>query len=570
MKIIRVFLISIVLINPSFPQINWVSQPVPPGICLLLNLDFQGSNGFSGGWKFDPDFTGAGVYTTDGGNTWINSTFPSSTRVFIYTRIFSNLNGIAACAYNYDQNAEFNVKAYIEELYSKKEYTKLAFASIGDIGEVSTGGMTLKTQDGGITWQTVSVLPDSFTYVNAGYFLNENTGFVVAHTDSFYHILKTTDGGTNWNSKFTFPPGSGSMSIVFSSSDNGVATGYNLVASTQQGIIVSTNDGGENWDYQFITEIYDVDRVSFTDESTFYATGQNFMIGSVYKSTDAGLNWIPTSFNSDTMLLDGINFMQYSESGIIWGTTFSNMEIAVSKTLDGGSNWTEPEPISEYPTYSAYGSKIIDEENIYLAGGSILENSAIILKTTNAGLPVELNSFKAEVLKDNIKLTWMTGSEINNHGFEVQRSPVENEFATIGFVKGNGTTPESHSYSFTDKELPQGKYLYRLKQVDYNGSFKYSETIETSISNPEYSLEQNYPNPFNPVTTIKFTLGSKQIVSLKVYDILGNEIANLVSEERLPGTYKVDFNSAEFSSGIYFYKMQAGTFYQIRKMVLVK
>lgn len=185
-------------------------------------------------------------------------------------------------------------------------------------------------------------------------------------------------------------------------------------------------------------------------------------------------------------------------------------------------------------------------------------------------VPVELTSFTAAVSGNDVNLNWSTASETNNLGFEVQRK-MGNEFVTIGYVKGNGTTAQTHNYSYIDKELPAGKYAYRLRQVDYNGAYEYSQIAETTIEAPKvFSLEQNYPNPFNPSTKISWQspVSSRQV--LKVFDVLGNEVATLLDEYKPEGNYEVEFFANEFSSGIYYYQLKAGDFIQTKKMILIK
>lgn len=222
-------------------------------------------------------------------------------------------------------------------------------------------------------------------------------------------------------------------------------------------------------------------------------------------------------------------------------------------------------------------------------------------------IPVELVSFTASINENEVRLNWSTATETNNRGFEIERSPslipsqregtsqtLWGDWEEIGFVPGFGTTTEPKSYTFTDdlsltSNLPSARHglthtlRYRLKQIDFDGTSRYSEIVEVEIYSPaEFSLEQNYPNPFNPSTKIKFTIPSviaseakqSQLVTLKIYDILGNEVATLVNEEKPAGTYEVEFNTSSIkhqpSSGIYFYKLQVGSYTQIRKMTLLK
>ena len=198
-------------------------------------------------------------------------------------------------------------------------------------------------------------------------------------------------------------------------------------------------------------------------------------------------------------------------------------------------------------------------------------------------IPVELVSFNVSVVNNSVSLSWVTSSELNNSGFEVQKkvnslqSSVSNsEFETIGFVEGNGTTTETNHYFFEDKNLSSGKYSYRLKQIDFDGTYEYSGIVEAEVNTPiEFSLSQNYPNPFNPTTKIKYTIpfvgtSLMKFVQLKVFDVLGNEVATLVNELKPAGVYEVTFNASELGSGVYIYKLQAGDYISAGKMLLTK
>jgi hypothetical protein len=200
-------------------------------------------------------------------------------------------------------------------------------------------------------------------------------------------------------------------------------------------------------------------------------------------------------------------------------------------------------------------------------------------------IPVELTSFYSEIKNEIVTLHWETATETNNLGFEIERKQKDSEWRTIGFKEGKGTTTEKQSYSFIDKNISTGNYLYRLKQIDYDGSFEYSDILEVeAIVIHHFSVEQNYPNPFNPTTKIKFTIPTsplnpspyqgegqrERFITLIVYDVLGNKIATLVNQEKPAGSYEVEFSGTTLPSGIYFYQIKVGSFIQTRKMVLMK
>jgi hypothetical protein len=213
-----------------------------------------------------------------------------------------------------------------------------------------------------------------------------------------------------------------------------------------------------------------------------------------------------------------------------------------------------------------YGVSFTDANRGTAVGGST------ILHTTNGGVvPVELTSFTAEAMDQKVILRWTTATELNNNGFEIQRKVAESDFATVGFVRGEGTTTNQREYSYIDKDLADGKYFYRLKQVDYNGTYEYSDVIEVDVrSLNEYTLEQNYPNPFNPATTIGYVLREKTNAKLILLNAIGEEVAVLVNGEQDKGFHKIDFNASTLASGVYFYRLQAGSFVQTRKMILLK
>ncbi len=186
-------------------------------------------------------------------------------------------------------------------------------------------------------------------------------------------------------------------------------------------------------------------------------------------------------------------------------------------------------------------------------------------------LPVELTSFNASASGNNVNLTWTTATEKNNRGFEVERKSADGEFASCAFINGAGTTIESRSYTYTDTKLSEGKYTYRLKQIDLDGSFTYSKAVEVDVTAPvQFELGQNYPNPFNPSTVISYQIPVSGMVTLKVYDMLGNEAASLVNSEMPAGKHNVSFNAADLSSGVYYYTLSTPGFTATKKLTLIK
>ncbi len=188
-------------------------------------------------------------------------------------------------------------------------------------------------------------------------------------------------------------------------------------------------------------------------------------------------------------------------------------------------------------------------------------------------LPVELTSFIATATAEGVLLNWTTATEINNQGFEIERSSDGVEFYTVGFVQGAGTSTERREYVYTNKVDYKGGeiFYYRLKQIDLDGGVQYSNIVEIEFNVPkDFVLHQNYPNPFNPSTTIKYAVPKTSLVSIKVYDLTGQEVASLVNEMKDAGTYEVKFDARNLASGVYIYKMSADNFTSVKKLNLLK
>ena len=187
-------------------------------------------------------------------------------------------------------------------------------------------------------------------------------------------------------------------------------------------------------------------------------------------------------------------------------------------------------------------------------------------------IPVELTSFTATIQFGIVNLHWTTATETNNLGFEIERKVIQiegnGEWITIGFREGYGTTTEPKEYSYSDDVsiLQASSFAYRLKQIDFDGSYTYSD--EVLVNNPvlvDYALQQNYPNPFNPVTTISYSLPIKSQVELVVYNALGESIIQLVNEVKEAGSYSVELIAESLPSGVYLYNYKQKILLKLRK-----
>lgn len=241
---------------------------------------------------------------------------------------------------------------------------------------------------------------------------------------------------------------------------------------------------------------------------------------------------------------------------------------------------------ADYRSYIGSGPFSIPVGQELLVGFAIVHGSSLADLQQNAVLayqkgvqlvPVELTSFTASVISDKVNLKWATATEVNNHGFEIERRIVgESDWATIGFKAGSGTSTSETQYTFTDDlSLISAKQIaYRLKQIDFDGTYSYSDEVmvEYNATPTDYSITQNYPNPFNPTTTIKFQLPADKFVSLKVFNSLGEEVQTLVNGLIKTGSHEVEFNGEGLSSGVYLYVLRVGDdeFVKTMKMILMK
>jgi hypothetical protein len=276
----------------------------------------------------------------------------------------------------------------------------------------------------------------------------------------------------------------------------------------------------------------------------------------VLLSTDGGETWITKSNG----IVNELMSVKFTNLTTVW-IAASNGEVMY--TTDLGDNWAFFNDL----TNNNLSTLFFTDENTGWVGG----NNGTIFKYQNDILPVELISFTADVTDGKVKLQWQTGTEVNNSGFEIERKSNQEEWTRLGFVEGKGNSTSIKSYFFTDMSLVGGsKFQYRLKQLDYDGKYKYSNEIEVEIVPNQFALYQNYPNPFNPITKIRYILPKESQVVIKIYDVLGSEVTTLLNEKKEPGVYEVELNAQSLASGAYIYRIVAGQFVETKKLVLMK
>lgn len=221
--------------------------------------------------------------------------------------------------------------------------------------------------------------------------------------------------------------------------------------------------------------------------------------------------------------------------------------------------------------YFAFGQAIsADGKVIGMTAYTPLGEARALLLRINQPVPVELISFTASANNSVINLNWSTATELNNSGFEIQRKNENSDWISIGFIKGFGTTTTQNNYSYTDQNPFMGNNLYRLKQIDLDGTFEYSDEVNVELVLSEYVLAQNYPNPFNPTTTINFNIPKEDFVNVTIFNSIGEKVATLLDGIMTSGSHSLTFDANGFASGLYILRMSSGSYSNTIKMNLMK
>lgn len=440
------------------------------------------------------------------------------------------------------------------------------------IGETQNGGLT-RTTNNGASWINGT----------GGIDMGENAAWVAPIINDYNNpavfytarqkVYKSTNNGGSWTAISNNINGSSAVSeLAVSPTDPSL-----LYCSTGATLFKST-DGGSNWvnssaglPNRTITSIY----VQPTDSHIAFVTCSGYGTDKVFISTNQGAGWNSISGNLPDSPVNDIYI--YTGDASHPNTYFVATDIGVFMTNDGGQNWIElanglPNTVILHLDYS-------DSTHMLRAG---THGRGVYETYINLATPVELTSFKANIQKENkVLLTWSTSTETNNKGFEIERKLKNNNWILAGFVQGNGTTTEQHTYNFTDDISSlkyDGRILYRLKQIDFNGTFKYSNTAYADVNYlpDDVQLFQNYPNPFNPTTTITYAIPYEANVKLIIYNSIGQKIAELVNETQNEGYHQVWWNANQFSSGLYLYVLEVkgvngqSLIQQTKKLILMK
>jgi len=489
-----------------------------------------------------------GMYrSTDNGSSWDKSQtgFPAGTSILCLLESQSSIYaGTRDGVFSTDDNGDTwtkmggtNDTTMYSDIWAMCEHNGVLYASM----QLYFDATVYKSTNKGSTWIRCGMvgLPFGLSFIKG---LESSGNNIVAGTDE--GIFYSSDGGENWN-----PTNAPTINVPsLASSEN-----YVYAAIPTAGGVYRSVNNGVNWSISLPSTV-DYIEVAAKDN---YAYAGSFFDGGRYSSA-YGSGWsVCNGFPSGASIFE---IGPVGDGMVLAGTDLSPNWIYISN--DYGTYFT---PYSEGLFENASVEAFAFNETFMFAGTDY--NG--VWRRYFPGVPVELVSFSAESNSNIVTLSWTTSTETNNSGFEIQRKSIDWE--RIGFIEGSGTTTEENSYSFADENLSSGIYQYRLKQIDYDGSFEFSDIVEVEIISPiEFSLKQNYPNPFNPTTTIQYSIPESGNVKLIVYNSLGEQVATIVNDFKESGNHQVEFDATRLSSGIYYYSLQINSFVETKKMVIMK
>ena len=556
------------------------------------------SEGFVFGYSQYPNRFFIIGYSTNGGNNWVFKYSPFNLdglqlnteatldSIFINTA----MNGMILRSTDKGNSWSFSMDNPLEMLYS------IDFLNTGLGIAGADSGRFLKSSDGGINWTKnntgfstslksvqcvdenfftasgyIDTYPSTYPYIlistDAGTTWNNNTRilsnpisivgadvvdtqnvFICGNTENYgdAYIYRSSDGGVNWQQSYfsnivdLYDISSFNSSLIF-------ACGQKRYAF--EGLVLKSIDSGQSWSSHNISSGYPIYEISIPDSSAMYA----FTESKMYKSTDVGDTW-DIIYQSSYPIFRDIEFVSENVGFVLSGLSYSS---SIYKTTDGGTNWD----IFSISSNSEVYSMSFPSENVGYACGFYN-----LFKTNNGGINwVQLNniananSFSEVVFNDELN-GWIIG----NNGIY---------YTSDG---GQSWTQEFNSeYSFNTFAIKKSESLYAAgggcRLIKYNADLASAVVLDQKSTLPiEFALLQNYPNPFNPITKIRYDIATASQVTLKIYDILGEEVITLVNELVQPGRYTVDWNAGSFASGVYLYTITAGDFIETKKMILIR
>lgn len=421
--------------------------------------------------------------------------------------------------------------------------------SLDSHGNLYIAGLqaVVKSTDLGISWTRID---NDIPGLEYGLYIYNDILYVANETNLFY----SSDYGNSWITT-NFNHGWGS---VQRNHEYLFATYYAMGHSG----LSRSSDNGITWNP--VSMSFGVATFHVSDENGLLLYSDEENIGLFY-SSDNGDSWIHSDYFQSAN-----NFVH-----AIYRTPSARYFVKVAGETQAGL-YTSVNPVTGWK-YIGLG----DKENYAVAVDN--ETEIVYVGLPGEGIyyhvgpytPVELIGFGGKASGATVKLHWSTSSEANNRGFEIERSVVRGQWQKVGFVDGHGTITEKTDYSYIDNSPHFRKNQYKLRQIDYNGSFQYSDIIEVDVLPVDFGLAQNFPNPFNPSTKIEYSIADAGNVTIRVYDATGSEVRKNSEGNKEVGKYVYEFKGGDLSSGIYFYELTVEDengikFRAVNKMLLLK
>jgi len=467
-------------------------------------------------------------------------------------------------------------------------------------------GIVLRTTNGGTNW-TIQLNETGYTLIGVS-FSDANNGTVVGGGYPNFSlgttILRTTNGGTNWNSQTSGTTTAGFQDVFFADANNGWVIGIDEFNNS--GVILKTTNGGTTWSEQTIGTYLGLRGLFFTDLNNGWVVAISSPYGKIFHTTNGGTTWTSQTVTETNYLFD-IAFSDENNGWIIGNANFRTTDGGTTwieqyglvlegeaicfadanngwvvgaqgkifRTTNGGTDWIQQ---TSGTTNQLWDVSFTDVNNGWAVCteyvDSLYINYGLILHTTNGG--TTWTSSKTSGTSEGLQSVFFTDAD---NGWVGGGGGVDNLYGLIlhttdGGINWtrqiNGTTGGLASIYFTDESngWAVGGFGTILHTTNAGATFVEEEQI-TEVPT-EFLLSQNYPNPLNPSTKIKYSIPQSSNVVIKVFDILGSEIETLVNEEKPAGTYEVNWNAANLSSGVYFYRLQAGDYTSVKKMILLK